>query len=122
MNQRSFNNQQTKSYERGNKIMKNYKNNQKQNQQTNDVYTNILNIFDVIKIEMTDNGYKLFVGASQLGPSLNDYGNKFYIYYNPINPEAPFDVNEGDSVIIKGYIKNNNNYITAKNISVISWL
>ena len=112
MNMRNFNNQPNtnKNYEsRGNKTMSYPRKNSNQSEVSN--YTNVLNIFKVISCEKTDNGIKIFASTSQLETKLNEYGNKFYIYSSEVDP-----VNKDDIILIDGYIKDENKYITAKNI------
>ena len=109
---RNFNNQPNtnKNYEsRGNKTMSYSRKNSNQSEVSN--YTNVLNIFKVISCEKTDNGIKIFASTSQLEAKLNEYGNKFYIYSS--DSEL---LNKDDIILIDGYIKDDNKYITAKNI------
>ena len=109
---RNFNNQSNtnKKYEsRGNNTMSYSKKKSNQNETSN--YTNVLNIFKVISCEQTANGIKIFASTSQLEAKLNEYGNKFYIYSNEVDP-----LNKDDIILIDGYIKDENKYITAKNI------
>ena len=109
---RKFNNQSNtnKKYEsRGNNTMSYSKKKSNQNETSN--YTNVLNIFKVLSCEQTNNGIKIFASTSQLEAKLNEYGNKFYIY----SSESEL-LNKDDIILIDGYIKDENKYITAKNI------